>query len=201
MPPTILHTPGPHESIASKSDSKFEREHAFRSVFRFWSIYSPMGVNIEISSKSMFGTRCSRSNFEKRFGAINSWEPGKGLYRGYIIQIKMQKLFLQSLWNSISFYLNQSMFLENSSTTFWISIQKSIIVSKWALGCISLSPPVPSSIWSPDAPINVAEMVFIFSIEVLYASLSSSSSISLITSFKTLKCHFSHQKDASHFTW
>ena len=101
----------------------------------------------------------------------------------------------------ISFYLNQSMFLENSSTTFWISIQKSIIVSKWALGCISLSPPVPSSIWSPDAPINVAEMVFIFSIEVLYASLSRSSSISLITSFKTLKCHFSHQKDAIHFTW
>ena len=47
MPPTVLHTPGPHESIAPNSDSKVEREHAFRSVFRFWSIYSPMGTKIE----------------------------------------------------------------------------------------------------------------------------------------------------------
>jgi len=47
MPPIVLHTPGPHESIAPNSDSKFEREHAFRSVFRFWSIYSPMGTKIE----------------------------------------------------------------------------------------------------------------------------------------------------------
>ena len=37
MPPTVLHTLGPHESIAPNSDSKFEREHAFRRVFRFSS--------------------------------------------------------------------------------------------------------------------------------------------------------------------
>ena len=29
--PTVLHSPGPHESIAPNSDSKFEREHAFRN--------------------------------------------------------------------------------------------------------------------------------------------------------------------------
>ena len=34
MPPTVLHTPGPHESIAPNSDSKFEREHAFRILSR-----------------------------------------------------------------------------------------------------------------------------------------------------------------------
>ena len=33
--PTGLHSPGPHESIALWSDAKFEREHAFRSWFRF----------------------------------------------------------------------------------------------------------------------------------------------------------------------
>ena len=32
MPPIVLHTPGPHESIAPNSDSKFEREHAFRHL-------------------------------------------------------------------------------------------------------------------------------------------------------------------------
>ena len=47
MLPKVSHSPGPHESIAPNSPAKFEREHAFRSVFLFWSIYSPMGSKIE----------------------------------------------------------------------------------------------------------------------------------------------------------
>ena len=47
MRPKLSYSPGPHESIAPNSPAKFEREHAFRSVFRFWSIYSPMGSKIE----------------------------------------------------------------------------------------------------------------------------------------------------------
>ena len=35
MRPTVLHSPGPRESIAPNRFSKFEREHAFRSLFRF----------------------------------------------------------------------------------------------------------------------------------------------------------------------
>ena len=57
MLPKILDTPGPHESIAPNRFSKFEREHAFRSVFRFWSIYSPMGTKIEIRRKKRVAGR------------------------------------------------------------------------------------------------------------------------------------------------
>ena len=47
MPPIVLHTPGPHESIAPNSDSKFEREHAFRRVFRFSSPWDYIWTKIE----------------------------------------------------------------------------------------------------------------------------------------------------------
>ena len=44
MRPTVLHSPGPHGTIPQNRFLKFEREHAFRSLFRFWSIYSPIGL-------------------------------------------------------------------------------------------------------------------------------------------------------------
>ena len=40
---------------------------------------------------------CSRSNFEKRLGAMDSWESGEGTSSSYIIQKKFRKLFLRSL--------------------------------------------------------------------------------------------------------
>ena len=36
---------------------------------------------------------CSRSNFEKRFGAIDSREPGESASRGHIIRKKKSKTF------------------------------------------------------------------------------------------------------------
>ena len=75
----MLHTPGPNESIAPNSDSKFEREHAFRSVFQFWSIYSPMGTKIEkrfekhvpvrISSRSLAQSICEGLGYPNFLGA------------------------------------------------------------------------------------------------------------------------------------
>ena len=47
MLPKISDTPGPHESIAPNSGSKFEREHAFRSVFRFSSPWDYIWTKIE----------------------------------------------------------------------------------------------------------------------------------------------------------
>ena len=60
MCPTLLHTPGPHKSIAPNSDSKFEREHAFRSVFRFSSPWDYIWTKIE--------KRFEKRNFEFRVG-------------------------------------------------------------------------------------------------------------------------------------
>ena len=45
------HSPGPQESIAPNRLSKFDREHAFSSIFRFLSIDSPIESKIEFSSK------------------------------------------------------------------------------------------------------------------------------------------------------
>ena len=46
----------------------------------------------------------SQSNFEKRFGPIDSVEPGEGTSRGHIIVQKFQKLFYDPLrlWSSSS---------------------------------------------------------------------------------------------------
>jgi len=46
----------------------------------------------------------SQSNFEKRFGPIDSVEPGEGTSRGHIIVKKFQKLFYDPLrlWSSSS---------------------------------------------------------------------------------------------------
>ena len=61
MCPTVLHSPGPHESIPPNRFSKFEREHAFRSIFRFWSIYSPIRAKLEICSEKRVPVRISRN--------------------------------------------------------------------------------------------------------------------------------------------
>ena len=52
----------------------------FLSLFRFWSIYS------------LYYTY-SRSNFGKRFGAIDSIEPAKYLYTAHIIRKKIENGF------------------------------------------------------------------------------------------------------------
>ena len=36
---------------------------------------------------------CSRSNFEKRFGAINSWEPKEFNFWAHIIRKKIENFF------------------------------------------------------------------------------------------------------------
>ena len=38
-----------------------QREHAFRSLFRFWSIYSPIGTKIKISSEKRLPVRILRN--------------------------------------------------------------------------------------------------------------------------------------------
>ena len=47
MRPTVLHSPGPHESIPPNRFSKFEREHAFRSLFRFSPQWDYIWTKIE----------------------------------------------------------------------------------------------------------------------------------------------------------
>ena len=70
MLPKILDTPGPHESIAPNSDSKFEREHAFRSVFRFSSPWDYIWTKIE-------------KRFEKRVPVrISSWSLVQSIREG-----------------------------------------------------------------------------------------------------------------------
>ena len=54
---------GSQESIASNRFSKFDREHAFLSRLRFWSIYSPMGTKILICSKKRVHGRILKNGF------------------------------------------------------------------------------------------------------------------------------------------
>ena len=86
MPPTVLHSPGPHESIAPNSDSKFEREHAF-----------PWGQKSKSASKSVFPFEFRLEIFESEFGAIDLWGPGECNTVGGIISKKLRKLFLRFL--------------------------------------------------------------------------------------------------------
>ena len=61
MRPLRLNSPGSQESIAPNRFSKFDREHDFSSLFQFWSIYSPIGAKIEISSKKRVRGRISKN--------------------------------------------------------------------------------------------------------------------------------------------
>ena len=70
-----------------------------KKVFEFFSnhvlvhimsIYGPNGTKIEFSSTKRI---ISRSNFEKRFGAIDSRDTKEFTLRGYIIRTFFRKLF------------------------------------------------------------------------------------------------------------
>ena len=61
----------------STRETLFSEDYAFSP---HWAIYGP-------KSKSA-NKACSRSNFEKRFGAIDSGEPGESASRGHIIRKK-----------------------------------------------------------------------------------------------------------------
>ena len=61
MRPLRLNSPGSQESIAPKRFSKFDREHAFSSLFQFLSIHSPTGAKIEISSEKRVPGRISKN--------------------------------------------------------------------------------------------------------------------------------------------
>ena len=68
--------------------SKFDREHAFSSLFYFGPYLVPLGRKWKSVRKSVFPVE-----FEKRFGAIGSWEPGESLYRGRIVRKKFENFF------------------------------------------------------------------------------------------------------------
>ena len=61
MPLTVLHSPGPHKSIAPNSDSKISsRNSNGNTLFEADFDFCP------------HGKACSRSNLESEFGAIGS---------------------------------------------------------------------------------------------------------------------------------
>ena len=53
----------PQQSNAKNRFSKFDREHALSLLFRFWSIYSPIGTKIEITTKKRVPGRISKNGF------------------------------------------------------------------------------------------------------------------------------------------
>ena len=53
MYPLDVPSPGSQKSIAPNRFSKFDREHAFLSRLRFWSIYSPMGTKMNFFTISI----------------------------------------------------------------------------------------------------------------------------------------------------
>ena len=67
-------------------------------LYSFISIFVSVGQILYMDQNlNKLEKACSRSNFEKRFSAIDSWQPGKCFYREYIIRKKIGKLFLRSI--------------------------------------------------------------------------------------------------------
>ena len=83
----------------------------FLSLFRFWSIYS------------LYYTY-SRSNFGKRFGAIDSIEPAKYLYTAHIIRKKSKMVFRTCFWTEFFWESCQKLYLVG------LLVTKSIVVFK-----------------------------------------------------------------------
>jgi len=95
MCPLDALSPDSSESIAPNHFSKFDREHGFLSGLRFWYLWDYKWTKSKSAQKAF-----SWSNFEKRFGAIDSGEPGEGASRGHIIRKNFRKLLLRSLIQS-----------------------------------------------------------------------------------------------------
>ena len=91
MRPLRLNYPGCQEPIASYRFSKFDREHAFSSIFQFWSMCSPIGAKIEISSKKHVPGRISKNG-------LMQWIPESlnSSSEGALFEKKKTKTFLRS---------------------------------------------------------------------------------------------------------
>ena len=57
-----------------------------------------MGLYMD-QNRNLLKKACFRSNFGKRFGAIDSGEPGQGVSRGHIIRKKFENFFYDPLFS------------------------------------------------------------------------------------------------------
>ena len=76
--------------------SKFDREHAFSSLFRFWYIYQKVKSYVD-ENRNKLEKACSRPNFKKRLGVSGFWEPEKFNLRGQIFRKKIENFFYDLL--------------------------------------------------------------------------------------------------------